>query len=164
MIVWFTRQPGAGKSTLADTLAAEFRKRGHRVTRIDGDEFRRETGNTDFSESGRIRNVEAGQERAAELAAEGFVVLASFVSPHRSVRERFKASNDVLEVYTHTPLPGSKDRFRVAYYEPPIHCFLDLDTSTCDVSQCISIILNALHGTLKTPSPDAPHNLHPSSH
>jgi hypothetical protein len=84
MIIWFTGQPGAGKSTLANALGSARQTLGYRVAAIDGEAVRRQTGNDDYSDAGRILNVRRGQQRAAELAANGLVVMASFVSPHRA--------------------------------------------------------------------------------
>lgn len=149
MIVWFTGQPGSGKSTLANALATELRDRGHRVLRIDGEELRRETGNADFSEAGRIRNVRAGQQRAVDMVARGFIVVASFVSPHRSIREQLKTNASVVEVYAHRPERGPKGEFHVAGYEAPVARYLDVDTSL-GVEECVAKILNAVLGSLET--------------
>src|SRR5438552_612738 len=130
MIIWFTGQPGAGKSTLAKAMGSALRTRGYRVAAIDGEALRRQTGNEDYSDAGRILNVRSGQQRAAELAANGFVVVASFVSPHRELREEFKRSHDVVEIYVHTSKTTAKTAFRVPYYEPPLANYLDVDTSS----------------------------------
>ncbi len=144
MIIWFTGQPGAGKSTLAGALQAALRAHGHRVEAIDGEELRRQTGNDDYSDAGRILNVRNAQRRATELAADGSAVIASFVSPHRSLREELKKNQDVLEIYVHTSKANPKDIYRVPYYEPPTSGYLDLDTSAHTVEQCVAKIMVAL--------------------
>ena len=53
MIYWFTGQPCAGKTTLADLLKKE--KPG--AFRIDGDDMRELFSNKDYSAKGRIDNV-----------------------------------------------------------------------------------------------------------
>lgn len=143
MIFWFTGQPGSGKSTLANALETALRVRDYQVAKLEGEELRRQTGNTDFSDAGRMLNVRNGQRRAAELAASGFVVLAAFVSPHRTLREEFKASHEVLEIYVHTAKATTKDAFRVPCYEPPLARYVDLDTSAQTVEQCVETILAA---------------------
>lgn len=141
MIIWFTGQPGSGKSTLARAVATALRGNGLKVAELDGEEFRRQTGNNDYSDAGRIRNVRGAQERAGELVAGGFTVVASFVSPHRSLREDFKAKQNVLEFYVHTSCITGKEEFHVLNYEPPLRDYLSLDTSTLTIDQCVALIL-----------------------
>ncbi len=38
--IWFTGLSGAGKSTIAEVVVEELRRRGHRVELLDGDEVR----------------------------------------------------------------------------------------------------------------------------
>src|SRR6266545_5516700 len=78
MIYWFTGQPGAGKTTLALALQAVLRKSGHTVVHLDGEFLREITGNRDFTEAGRTRNIRAGQQLATKLHTEGVMVVASF--------------------------------------------------------------------------------------
>src|SRR5437879_11918918 len=99
MIYWFTGQPGSGKTTLAIALKSALQKRGQPVVHLDGEFLRELMDNKDFSEAGRIRNIMAAQQLAAKLQSDGIVVVASFVSPYRSLREEFKRTNQVLEVY-----------------------------------------------------------------
>lgn len=146
MIFWFTGQPGSGKSTLGKALGAALKAKGYQVAELDGDEFRCETGNTDYSPTGREMNVRNGQRRAAELTAQGFNVVAAFVSPHRALREEFKQSHAVLEIYVHSSRPSAKDRFRVPYYEPPLTGYFDIDTSSQSVEQSIELILESFIG------------------
>ena len=146
MIIWLTGQPGSGKSTVAKRLEEALIACGHRVALIDGEDLRRETGNQDYSDAGRIKNVRAGQMRAAELAAEGAVVLASFVSPHRRLREEFKQGRPVVEAYLHTEKTTPKNAFHARNYEPPLSNYIDLDTSFLTVDQCAEAILDAALG------------------
>ena len=102
MIYWLTGQPGSGKSTLSMALKSALRARGHAVVHLDGEFLRDVTDNRDFSLAGRMRNIKAGQQLAAKLHADGIVVVASFVSPYRNLREEFKRKGDVVEIYLHT--------------------------------------------------------------
>lgn len=144
MIIWFTGQPGSGKSTLAKAVAKTLRDCARRVVELDGEELRRQTGNTDYSDAGRILNVRTAQRRAVELAAGGFIVVASFVSPHRWLREELKARDLVLEVYLHTRRVSNRDHFHVPSYEPPLANYLSLDTLALTVEQCVESIVTAL--------------------
>ena len=56
--VWFTGLPSAGKSTLADLLAAELRERGHGVEVLDGDVVRQHLcKGLGFSKEDRDENI-----------------------------------------------------------------------------------------------------------
>lgn len=141
MIYWFTGQPGAGKTTLAVALKSALRKRGSHVVHLDGEFLREFMGNQDFSEAGRIRNIKAAQQLAAKLHADGIVVVASFVSPYRNLREEFKRNSDVLEIYVHTTEIRGKEAYFVADFEPPLENFLEMNTTNIPVETCLQKIL-----------------------
>ena len=143
MIYWFTGQPGSGKTTLALALKAALQKRGQPVVHLDGDFLRELMSNQDFSEAGRIRNIKTAQRLAAKLESEGIVVVASFVSPYRSIREEFKRKNQVLEIYVHTTDVRGKEAYFVARFEPPQQDFVDIDTTRTSVETCVQKILQA---------------------
>ena len=79
---------GTGKTTLADAAAKALRKRGLKVTRVNGDKVRAETGNTDFSEAGRLRQA---RDMAARCDVDG-VVIADFICPTWETMAVFEAS------------------------------------------------------------------------
>src|SRR5262249_43940611 len=141
MIYWFTGQPGSGKTTLALALQSVLRKKGLAVVHLDGEFLRGIMGNRDFSEAGRIRNIKAGQQLAAKLDAQGVVVVASFVSPYRNIREAFKRNGNVLEIYVHTTEVRGREVHFVPNFEPPERNFLDLDTTAKSVEACIDKIM-----------------------
>lgn len=143
MIYWLTGQPGAGKSTLSHALKSALRHKGSPVVHLDGEFMRELMDNQDFSEAGRITNIRAGQKLAAKLQAEGVVVVASFVSPYRKLREEFKQSNEVVEVYVHTTKLRGREKWFAPNFEPPLENFVDLDTTTASVEQCLEKILVA---------------------
>ena len=141
MIYWFTGQPGAGKTTLAIALKAALQKRGQPVVHLDGDFLREFMSNQDFSEAGRIRNIKAAQQLASKLQSEGIVAVASFVSPYRGIREEFKRTNRVVEIYVHTTDLRGKEAYFVANFEPPQQDFVDVDTTNVSVEVCVQKIL-----------------------
>src|SRR5262245_49839077 len=141
MIYWLTGQPGAGKTTLAIALKSALRRHGHPVVHLDGEFMRDFTGNKDYSRPGRIRNIQAAQQLAAKLHAEGIVVIASFVSPYRSIREEFKAQGNVVEIYVHTNEIRGKENYFVADFEAPQRDFVGIDTTNIAVEACIEKIL-----------------------
>ena len=103
-------------------------------------------GNKDFSEVGRIRNIKAAQQLAAKVRSEEIVVVASFVSPYRGIREEFKRKDQVLEIYVHTTDVRGKEAYFVANFEPPQQNFVDIDTTNVSVESCVQKILQATPG------------------
>lgn len=143
MIYWFTGQPGSGKTTLALALRDALRRSGQAVVHLDGEFLRDITGNHDFSEAGRTRNIRAGQRLAAKLHAEGVTVVASFVSPYRHLREAFKNGGQVVEIYVHTTERRGRETHFVDGFEPPLANFVDVDTTGIAVEDCVKRILAA---------------------
>ena len=58
MIYWFTGQPCAGKTVLANMLKVEHLPNAFR---IDGDDMRELFSNKDYSIKGRVENVDTPQ-------------------------------------------------------------------------------------------------------
>jgi len=86
-VVWFTGLSGSGKTTLADRVAERLRKRLIPVARLDGDVARRTfSSDLGFSAEDRAENCKRATHVASYLK-EDRIVLASFISPRRSMRE-----------------------------------------------------------------------------
>jgi adenylylsulfate kinase-like enzyme len=145
VIFWFTGQPGAGKSTLALALKEKLGQRGYPVVHLDGEEWRDALGNRDFSAEGRQKNVEQAQWFCEKLQRSGIMVIASFVSPQRHVRERLKARAPVVEIHVHTSQPRGREHLFAKSYEPPLDQAIDLDTGAHSVAECLERILTAGH-------------------
>lgn len=81
--------PGAGKTTLAQTLKRLMEKDFHTVEWLNADEVRKAANDWDFSESGRIRQ----SQRMADLAKASTCdhVIADFIAPLPEMRYIFKA-------------------------------------------------------------------------
>jgi adenylylsulfate kinase-like enzyme len=128
MIYWLTGQPGAGKTTLAGWLKAHFH--GKSII-VDGDDIREIFVNTDYSESGRRKNIEKAQILAKFLHHKGQIVVVSLVSPYRDQRESFKneMGENIVEIFVHTEEDRGRNHFHVQNYEPPIENFIDCDTT-----------------------------------
>ena len=55
MILWFTGQPGSGKTTLCNEV---IKRVSEKVIHIDGDDIREVLDNKDYSENGRRKNIQ----------------------------------------------------------------------------------------------------------
>ncbi|MHA1594170.1 MAG: adenylyl-sulfate kinase [Candidatus Baldrarchaeia archaeon] len=87
-VVWLTGLPGSGKTTIARHLERHLKEMGLKVELLDGDEVRKwlspEAG---FSREDRERHLRRVAYVSKLLARNGVAVVASFVSPYRSIRE-----------------------------------------------------------------------------
>jgi hypothetical protein len=117
MIYLFIGQPGTGKTEMASRL---IKKLGDRTIWIDGDDLREIFPNTDYSYSGRIRNIEKSFTIARFMSQKGYSVVISMVCPYRAIREDLKANNEVLEVLFNRPHFSGKDNLHVKLFEVPI--------------------------------------------
>jgi adenylyl-sulfate kinase len=105
-VVWLTGLSGAGKSTIATSLATQFHNQGRRVEVLDGDTLRTHLGQElGFSRADRDTNVRRIGFLAKLLARNGVIVIAAVISPYRSVRDELRTGLDrFLEVYVQCPL------------------------------------------------------------
>ncbi len=90
MVYLITGKKDAGKTTYAERLAEELKLAGYDVVVIDGDEYREKRKNTDFTDEGRIKNLMDAAQMAADLEAEGKIVICAFVSPKREWRDAMR--------------------------------------------------------------------------
>ena len=144
MIYWFTGQPCAGKTVLANMLKKE--KPG--AFRIDGDDMRELFSNKDYSINGRVINVGTAQRIAQYLNNQGKDVIVSLVAPYIDQREDFKAlmGDQIVEFYVHTTESRERDHFRAIAYTPPLANFVDIDTTHDTEEQSFKKVLESING------------------
>jgi adenylyl-sulfate kinase len=161
-VIWLTGLSGAGKSTIAEQVCAELRRRQVAVEHLDGDGVR-ELFPTGFSHQERHEHNRRIAFMASRLEHHGVVVVASFVSPYRESRAFARSlARRFLEVHVATPLEecerrdtkglyararrGEISRFTGIDdpYEPPINPELTIDTSTVSVEEASLRILEWL--------------------
>ncbi len=127
MIYWFTGQPSAGKTTLANLL----KKIIPSAYQIDGDDMRELFSNKDYSIKGRVDNVATAQRIAHYLHNQGKTVIVSLVSPYIDQREDFKLliGENIKEIYVHTTEKRERDHFAAEAYIPPYENYVDINTT-----------------------------------
>ncbi len=166
MLIWFTGLSGSGKSTLADALEAELIGSGVHAVSLDGDALRmRLSSDLGFSDADRDEHLRRVGEVANLLLDAGLVVLAAFVSPLKSQRNRMKelaGESRFMEIYVSTSLEvceqrdikGLYQKARAgeisnftgvsAPYEAPDHPDAVVDTANVDVEQAVESLKFAL--------------------
>ena len=143
MIYYFTGQPGAGKTTLAELLYAPG------DIHIDGDDIREIFNNKDYSEKGRKLNVQRAHDIAQFMDSKGFDVIISLVSPFRELRDELKSKTEMVEIYVHTTEDRGKNHYHVKGYEPPFENFIDIDTTNEEVLKTRDKLMKQLWGIYK---------------
>jgi len=112
IILWLTGLSGAGKTTIASSVAQELRTRDCRVELLDSDVVRthlsQELG---FSKEDRNINVRRIGFVADLLSRNGVVAIVAAISPYREIREELKqTTTNFVEVYVHAPLAVCESR------------------------------------------------------
>ncbi len=146
MVIWFTGQPGSGKTTLTnrfieDKLIGFMKIQPIRIVHIDGDDLREIVDNKDYSEQGRRENINLAMNLARFMDNKGFIVVVSLVSPYRDQREELKMERNIAEFYLHTTEIRGKEDYFVDNYEPPSHNFTDIDTDK-SIEECVDEIFD----------------------
>ena len=163
-VVWFTGLSGAGKSTIANALAAELERRGRHVELLDGDEVRTHLSRgLGFSKEDRDTNIRRIGYVARLVARSGGVAITAAISPYREVRDEVRAQTpNFVEVFARCPLDTLVERdvkglYKKAIageianftgvsdpYEEPLHPEVVCDTSRETLEQSLSKVIGAL--------------------
>ena len=141
MIIWFTGQPGSGKTTICKEISE---LKDNRIFHIDGDDLRDLFENKDYSEQGRRKNIELAQQISQYLTNKGKDVLVSLVSPYKDQRDKFKEKmgDNLVEVYIHTTEIRGREDFFVKEYEKPTERYLSINTTNESVEESTKKVLD----------------------
>ena len=169
-VLWFTGLSGAGKSTLAVGLEQALFKQGFHTALLDGDNVRHGlNANLGFSPEDRAENIRRVGEVAALFQQSGILVMASFISPYRSDRERARdaAADGFHEIYIKADVETCIERDPKglyqralageildftgisAPYEVPEQADLIVDTGKLTVEQSIALLVDYVNTHFK---------------
>ncbi len=163
-VVWFTGLSGAGKSTIANALAAELARRGRHAELLDGDEVRTHLSKgLGFSKEDRDTNIRRIGYVARLVARSGGVAITAAISPYREVRDEVRAQTPgFVEVYMRCPIETLTERdtkglYRKALageianftgvndpYEEPLRAEVVCDTARETPAESLAKIIDAL--------------------
>jgi len=162
--VWFTGLPCSGKTTVADLVAEELKRRNLRVERLDGDIVRQSlTRDLGFSKEDRDKNIERVTFVAKLLSRNGVAVLVSFVSPYRKARDNARReTTNFVEVFVDCPVEicerrdvkGMYKKARAGEikdftgvddpYEEPLHPEIVLKVAETTPEECRDLVMQKL--------------------
>ena len=172
-VLWLTGLSGSGKSTIAQGLEHRLFAEGYFPQVLDGDNIR--TGinnNLGFSLEDRQENIRRIAEVAKLYLNSGVIVLCSFISPTKEIREQAEeiiGKEDFLEIFIDTPLEiceardvkglyakarrgEIKDFTGIdAPYEAPEDAFLTVPTRDMTVEDAVTQVYAALLPVISLP-------------
>jgi len=135
-LYWFTGQPGAGKTTLANLLKKKLdvlHNGRQKVVILDGDEIRDLFNNKDYSIEGRKKNVEMVQNCCRFLVKNDIITIVCMVSPFAIQRREIVKELNGIEIFVECIEERGREEFHVDYYEEPqytiAHKSVNINTS-----------------------------------
>src|SRR6267143_844931 len=115
-VLWLTGLSGAGKTTLAASLARELTERGVKLEILDGDEVRTNLSKgLGFSKEDRDTNIRRIGYVCRLLSRNGVGAVSAAISPYRAVRDEVRQSIEsegiqFIEVFVSCPIAVLAER------------------------------------------------------
>lgn len=113
-VLWFTGLSGAGKSSVANAVAAKLHERGILGYVLDGDNIRHGlNANLGFSATDRTENIRRIGEVSKLMVDAGVISLTAFISPYRADRDRVRSmleDGEFIEIYVRASLATCEGR------------------------------------------------------
>jgi len=170
-VLWFTGLSGSGKSTIAQGLERKLFEAGYFPQVLDGDNIRVGINNNlGFSLEDRQENIRRIAEVAKLYLNSGVIVLCSFISPTRAIRQLAKdiiGEDDFFEIFMDTPLEICESRdikglYKKARkgeikgftgidspYEVPEQAFLNVYTTNQTVEAVVDTVFNKIKPSIQ---------------
>lgn len=155
LFLLLTGLPGAGKTTIANSMADIFRQIKGPVVHLDGDILRTSLcSDLGFSKEDRQENLRRVFCLGDLLASQGVLVFASFIAPYKNTRNNMRSSLYFREIYVKCSQKecerrDPKEMYRKARqgkikaytgidksYEPPESPHFVLDTEHKTLEEC----------------------------
>ena len=165
-VLWITGLPCSGKTTLSEKLRLSLCHKNILTYVIDGDQIRKGlSSDLGFLKEDRSENIRRVGEVAKLFSDEGFVVIASLISPFRKDRDKVRnnlGSDRFVESYLDCPIEECEKRDVKGHYksarqgkikdftgvsspyEPPLNPELSLRTSINNIESCVDKVISYL--------------------
>jgi adenylylsulfate kinase len=132
--IWLTGLSGAGKSTIANRLAAALHERGRHVEVLDGDEVREHLSKgLGFTKEDRDTNIRRIAYVARVVTRCGAVAITAAISPYREARDAARTQiGRFVEVYVRCPLDELVRRDAKGLYARALRGEIDHFTGVSD--------------------------------
>ncbi len=158
-VLWLTGLSGAGKTSIAQFLMAQFEVMGITPVLLDGDEIRKTMPLIGFDQEARKTHNRNVGKKAALAEMQGKVVIVALISPYEDVRQEIRAMcHNFVEIHVATSLEtciarDPKGLYRKALngeiknftgldapYELPLNPELTIDTQNKTIAECSETI------------------------
>jgi adenylylsulfate kinase len=133
-VLWLTGLSASGKTTIAKALKERLVNHFEKVHHLDGDEVRDASPvKLGFFKEDRDKNIKLAIELAKKYQDDGYVVIASFISPYKHHREWGRQRLDnYLEVFINCPLEICEERDPKGMYKKARAGEIELFTGITD--------------------------------
>ncbi len=162
--LWMTGLSGAGKTTIANSLAEKLIRQGEKVEILDGDIVRTNLSKgLGFSKEDRETNLKRIGFVCRLLSRNGAIAIAAAISPYDQIRKELRSQDEnFIEVYVNAPLEKCIERdvkglYKKALageikqftgiddpYEPPEDAEIEVHTDKESVEESVNFVIRRL--------------------